>query len=522
MEQNNASSLPQERQVCEKRDIKFALIFLVFSILAVNFFLWGGTGVAASAAAIGLFFASVLYLLPHRSKFTPYCIVCMVLYVLCAMSFFFSDDRLSKLYCTVALIVLFNLTLIELRDLRRWPSGTFRSIEDWFTVTFANTLTSLSPAIFALFHRKGNDGALEKRRIGSVLLGIICAIPALIVIVPLLLNADAAFQALMERLTFDRISEILVSVLMGIALFLAIFSQHFTAKTATVEPETQEQDSKGLDTIIINTFFAVITAVYLLYLFSQLAYFFSAFSGLLPKEYTVAEYARRGFFEMVTVCMINLGFVIAAQFLASKKNDKQPLSVRLFSLFLCIFSCILIATAMSKMLLYIGSFGMTHKRILTSVFMVFLAVAFITMAIRLFCRKFPFLKICLIAAVVLVTALGFADVDRIIAKHNVEAYLSGSLDSVDMDELSALSSDGIVPYVLALTNDANKAISESAYEILFNRLLSHNMILWDSEDPKVVSASYDWRRYNFSEHEAFTLLQEHAEEITEGYQSAFK
>ena len=42
----------------------------------------------------------------------------------------------------------------------------------------------------------------------------------------------------------------------------------------------------------------MISLVYVLYLVSQLAYFSGGFSGILPKGYTMAEYARRGFFEM--------------------------------------------------------------------------------------------------------------------------------------------------------------------------------------------------------------------------------
>ena len=62
---------------------------------------------------------------------------------------------------------------------------------------------------------------------------------------------------------------------------------------------------EGIDAVAVNTFLAVLSAVYLLYLFSQSAYFFSAFRGLLPEEFTVAEYARRGFFEMSVIAVIN-------------------------------------------------------------------------------------------------------------------------------------------------------------------------------------------------------------------------
>lgn len=508
---------PRVREVCGKRDMGFALCFVLLSILVVNFFLWGGSGIAASVAVIGLYAASVLYIMPYRVRFSPYCITCMVLYVLCAVSLVASDSAQSGFYATVAIILLFNLTLLELRPLRKYPAGTFYAIGDWLNITIVQPLSGSTAAFYALFHRKDAEGTVSNRRIGSVILGLLCALPPLLIIIPLLISADVAFKNLLKILTFDSLTEIVFSLIFGLLLFSLVFSQHFTAKDQETATKEERQNTKGIEPTIMNTFFGVICVVYVLYLFSQLAYFFSAFSGLLPKGYTVAEYARRGFFEMTAVCVINLCLVIGGHLAAPKKDGKEPLSIRLFSLFFCIFSLVLVATAMSKMFLYIGSFGMTHKRILTALFMVFLAVVFISLAIRLFARKLPYLKIALIAGMLLIIFIGFADIDRMVAKYNVEAYLSGKLDSVDMQELSSLDSDGIVPYVWKLTKVADRSVSDEAYEILYDKLWEHDMLQWDYDldKPIVIESRYDWRGYNIPEYEAFELLRENAERIIE-------
>ncbi len=218
---------------------------------------------------------------------------------------------------------------------------------------------------------------------------------------------------------------------------------------------------------------------------------------------------------MATVCLINLGMVMAVLLMVRKKEGKEPLSARLFSLFLCVFSLLLIATAMSKMFLYIDSFGMTRLRILTSVFMVFLAVVFCAVGVRLFVRKLPYMKIALVAAVLLTAVMGFADLDRVVAKYNVEAYLSGTLDSIDMDALYMLHSDSIVPYVWRLTEDANEQVRDDAYEILYDRLWDHGLAEYDNtlRNVKLIDVAYDWRGYNIPEYEAFCLLKEHAQQI---------
>ncbi len=506
---------PSVREVGEKRDMVYALLLVIFSILAANFYLWGGSGIAASVISICLFLTGVIYILPYRKRCSAYSIVCIALYILCAASLTFSDDSFGRFFAIVAMIVLSALTLMELRQLRRWPSGTLRAVGDWCNTAFVYSFGSFATTFYALFHRKNEDGRTCKRRIGSVLLGIACAVPALLIIVPLLTDADAAFKNLLQILTFDSLGEILLSILLGFAIFLLLFGQSFTARYSIREAEEKPQTSKGIEPIILTAFGCVISLVYVLYLVSQLAYFFHAFSGLLPSDYTVAEYARRGFFEMATVCLINLGMVMAVLLMVRKKEGKEPLSARLFSLFLCVFSLLLIATAMSKMFLYIDSFGMTRLRILTSVFMVFLAVVFCAVGVRLFVRKLPYMKIALVAAVLLTAVMGFADLDRVVAKYNVEAYLSGTLDSIDMDALYMLHSDSIVPYVWRLTEDANEQVRDDAYEILYDRLWDHGLAEYDNtlRNVKLIDVAYDWRGYNIPEYEAFCLLKEHAQQI---------
>ncbi len=509
---------PPLREVGTKRDMIYALFFLIFTLLATNFFLWGGRGAAASCASIGLFLSGVFYLMPHRVRLSRYALCCIVLYILCALSLAFSDDPFGKNCVMVMMILLSSTVVMELLNLRRYTAGTFRAIGDWCLTAFVYSFGSIGAVFYALFHRKNADGQVQKRNTGSILLGIGCAIPVLIVVIPLLISADDAFENLLKKLTFDGSFEAFTTLFFGLAMFLLLFGQHFAAIHEPVVPQTEAPARKGIDPMSMTAFFSVISAIYVLYLFSQLAYFFSAFSGLLPDSFSVAQYARRGFFEMVFICLINLGLVTAALLTVRKKNGKEPTVILIFALFLCAFSLLLIATAMSKMFLYIDSFGMTRLRIVTSVFMVFLAVVFITVALRLFLRKLPYLKVALITAAILIAAVGFADLDRAIAKYNVEAYLSGKLDDVDMTELAQMSSDSIVEYVWDLT-DVGGDIAEDAYRILFDHLLSHDLAehYGNFSTPAVTKSTYDWRRWNLPEYEAYCFLRKHAQEIVDGY-----
>ncbi len=193
--------------------------------------------------------------------------------------------------------------------------------------------------------------------------------------------------------------------------------------------------------------------------------------------------------------------------------------IRILSVFLCLFSLVLIATAMSKMNLYILSFGMTYLRILTSVFMVFLCVVFCTMCLWIFFRKLPYMRVVVITAVILVLGVSFADPARVVADYNVKAYQTGKLDFIDMDELGYLGSHAVVPYAWELTKEPNSYYSSKAWSILYDHGRDFGFFEGEGEE-----YSYDWRSFNISSYKAYKLILEHREEIyseacTRGYDS---
>ena len=64
----------------------------------------------------------------------------------------------------------------------------------------------------------------------------------------------------------------------------------------------------GMDGIITLTVLLLFNIVYILFIAVQFKYFFS---GTLEDGFTYAEYARRGFFELLFVTLINLSITIA-------------------------------------------------------------------------------------------------------------------------------------------------------------------------------------------------------------------
>lgn len=226
---------------------------------------------------------------------------------------------------------------------------------------------------------------------------------------------------------------------------------------------------KGVEGTYFVAFLSVLGLCYLFYLFSQLSYFFKAFGGFLPQGFTAAAYARRGFFEMCFIALLNNLVLFLFVLLVQKKNGRPPVAMRLLSYFIGLFSLFMIAAALAKMALYISRFGTTVLRIGTSTFAVLLAV--VTVAVLLRCRlpRVQVLKVFLSTAAVLLCVLGLGNLNGFVAQYNFNAYQTGALKTVDVAALAELGDAG-VPYLIALTSDSNEETALLAHNFLADYL----------------------------------------------------
>jgi len=218
----------------------------------------------------------------------------------------------------------------------------------------------------------------------------------------------------------------------------------------------------------VNTVLCSVNLLYAVYLLSQLAYFAGGFAGILPEEYTFAEYARRGFFEMAMLCAIDLG-IIGLSLGLVKKEGRAPFSTRLLCLGICAVTLFFVAAASSKMFLYISSYGLTRLRLLTQIIMLFMALVTVFVAIWLFVPRLPYMNVILLAGLIIGSLTLWADVDTQVAAYNVNAYIGGKLETVDLTYLCSLS-DGAVPHICRLTEEApEQAVADMAKRMLKNR-----------------------------------------------------
>ena len=496
------------KKTANTRDLILAALLILPCFLLINSLFWGGVGLGITVSTLLIAVISFWYVaFEKKGKSSLYVVILSTLLILSSLSLTFSDEGITKGFSVVAILLLYMVILTEYFGARTHKAGTFKAFADVMRTAFEYGLGKIPDGTFALFRKTDEEGNITKRRTGNILTGIVVAVPVLFIVVPLLISSDAAFEGLFKNLSFGNIWELIVTICFGILYFLAVFSRLFTMKDMDT-PEGKESTFKGLEPISICSFLGAVSAAYVIYLFSQLAYFFSAFRGLLPEDFTVAEYARRGFFEMCAVCAINLFIMFMTCVLCRKNESGLPKSVKTLNVFLGFFSIVLIVTAISKMVLYIDSFGMTRLRIYTSVFMIVLGIIFFTVILKLFISEIPYMKVILITAcsVLLITCL--VDADRVIATYNVDAYLSGKLDSVDVSTLEELDSSAIEPLLRLYREDDGQA-GKNAQKALIKRLKVHFEIIQNQNGAYTIKRkNFDIRNLNLPEQLAIKSLEE--------------
>lgn len=501
----------------DRRDSVLAAVLLALSVLFANFSLYGGFRLGYAIGFLAVLVCGAVYLSRRLRRPTLYGAFCLTAAVATLGIFLWHADGAIRFFAVCGMTLLSALALLDATGIGRRDGGTIAVLPDVGRLLLSRPFAHLDKAIPAIFWVKKGD-AIEKRRFGGALLGLLCALPVLLVVVPLLLEADAAFEGLLEHTILDNLGEIFVSVLVGVLLFMLLFTLLFGLRHDLPEkPAAVRVPQQGVSAMGINAFLGTISAVYVLYLFSQLAYFLSAFSGILPEDYTVAQYARRGFFEMCAICAINLLLVAVCLGLSRKQEGKAPLSTRLVALFVLLFSLGLVATALSKMVLYVGSFGMTRLRVLTGVFMVMLAAVLLFVAIRLFWVRFSYMRAAVVAIAVIGLAVGYVDVDTFIARYNIHAYEQGQIEELDVDHLTELS-EGAIPYLVELweKSPSGEDHHHTLTNYLWEQLEEYGHIDWDKETDAYFftpDPAEDFRKFNIDCLQARRAVVERADAI---------
>ncbi len=448
------------------RDFVYLAIAAVLSLCIGNAVYGGGMQGGFAIGAVALLTAALLYLgknmrvtvLSVASLTASYAILAsFLLYENTAFSFF----KFNFLFLALAIF------FVSAYGIQAPSMDDFRALLSPCYLFFGETARAMPLTVRSF----GKKNATFGKKVGMVLLALILALPLLAVLTVLLASADQAFEGFVENIDFDA-SELIVTLTLGIGVLFCVFPLLFAIrkKELQMKASTHKPYLSCLDGTIVSTVLFSVALLYLVFLVTQLSYLVGGFAGLLPEDYTYADYARRGFFEMFLICLLNLGTIFVADVFVKRKEEKIPPFARALELFICLFSLFLIGSAFAKMFLYIRTYGLTFLRLGTSIFMVLLAVVFVSLIVRSFAPRFPAMRVALVTACALMTVFSLVEPVKIIVDYNMYRYsveaANGNTDAIDIYYIAYDCGSYGVKTLTELTASPDKDLADLAGERL--------------------------------------------------------
>ena len=459
-----------EKRVFTKTEKIYAFVVMLLAFLWMQFQIFNPAGFITSAVNIAIITVSVVFLKKQGCGFSPVNrVITAVLYAF-SLVFSITDNGFIKFLVGVFLFAAGAYLVYSVGEGKR-------EIEKYLPI-------ALVKAVFEFpFSDFGAEPAAVKSTIGEsksagnikyIFLGLLFTLPVTLLVANLLISADAGMESFMNSIFtnalskngFELILRFIISLPCGFYLYGMLSANSKRENLNVLDAQLCQfriESAKSIPNMAVYAAITPILLLYVIFFFSQASYFLSAFSGNLPEGYSYSQYARRGFFELCGVTVINLLIIIFISFLTQKSGRNKPKSLKFYTLSLSFSTIILIAVAISKMIMYISEYGLTRLRFYTMWFMILCAFMFVLIIVKQFRFEMKFSAWFSGIFTVMLALLCFCSPDFVIAKYNIDMYKAGYLDDLDTALILDMSDDAILYGVMQGELNVKKAYYVSAY-----------------------------------------------------------
>lgn len=372
-----------------------------------------------------------------------------------------------------------------------------------------------------LFKRKENVVQVNKKTIKErkvikqIIIGLVISLPLLIIILALLISADTIFAELLEPIRYvimnifniKFLSSIYFRIIFIILLFMYVVA--FICSMLKMDSNKKINNSKGISmqNITVNTVLTVLNIVYFLFSIVQFVYLFTSLGT--SENFDYATYARRGFFQLMFVTLIN--FVIIITTSLNKRETTKGINIytKIMNMLLIVFTIIMILSSFLRMYLYEQEYGYTFLRLLVYFILLTELILAIPTFVYVFNKKISLLKYYIVIISTMLVLLNFTNVDKTIARRNVDKYISevnlkDKEAKIDIKYLKRLSVDAIPEIVRLYQNTSNVSLKSN-----IERYLKYNPKIASRSDKKirVLFEHKNFQEFNLSQYEAKKAIQ---------------
>jgi hypothetical protein len=286
--------------------------------------------------------------------------------------------------------------------------------------------------------------------------GVLIAVPILAVLASLLSQADPIFndriQNFFSWFRVENLGDTIFRLVYILVIAYVLLSVYYFAyvKSKTFKHDAQKKPiiPPFLGSIEANIVLVGVNLLFLLFVILQFSYLFSGGKNISAEGYTYADYARRGFFELIVVAVISVVLFYILSMLTKRAGKKQSRLFSAFGLTLVALVAIILASAYTRLTLYEVAYGFTRLRTLAHVMMVWIGLLLLGIAaleITKNLERLALLLICFILGFGL--TINILNIDRFIVEQNVTRAIDGTGDAqepeLDAGYLALLSADSV-------------------------------------------------------------------------------
>ncbi|NQX71437.1 DUF4173 domain-containing protein [Paenibacillus alba] len=394
-------------------------------------------------------------------------------YALFANSFFHALNVLA-----LPILIVMQTIVLSRNSKHAWYHATF--LQDMARHVFGRPFGYVSvplEMIRAWLPARGSAENSHWGKIGKIGAGLLLASPILFVIIGLLASADRIFLSWLAEIPHwldggNMVEGILRTVL---ALCISVYTFCYmwgllfpNVMEAAAPPSEVDQERLAasgkiqFDPVTAGTLLVCVNVVYVLFAIIQFSYLFGAADGMLPSGVAYAEYARRGFAELVAVALINVFLLFPGLHWIRQSGQAGEITRKANLTMLVACTIVMLASAYSRLSLYEEAYGFTQTRLLVHGFMIFLAIMCVIALFRIWVERISLSKAYITTGILAYLVMNYINMDERIAVNNMDRYERTGI--IDLDYLSRLSTD-VVPTLREMqTRHANMTEIQSAID----------------------------------------------------------
>ncbi len=331
--------------------------------------------------------------------------------------------------------------------------------------------------------------AKDRESTAQILKGLVVTLPIVFFFIILLSSADLVFGRLVSglfswQMDFSNFGHYFWVIFFAF-IWLGTYSYLFQNSSPAPVPQVAKETGYRFGKIEAGILLGALNFLFAVFVFIQIKYLFAGQQAITGLGYTYADYAHKGFGELVAVAILSFALIFGSE----KYIEKRPAGH--YGFFKVLSGClvglllIMMVSAFTRLSLYEHAYGFTLLRLLVQSFIVWLSVIFLL----LYYKLWKFLPESFLAFWSLMLVIGFfvfwnaLNPDAFIAKKNIEQFAKAGL--LDTKYLSTLSADAIPEIAKLLQyegylNKYGRSLPEAAREILKSKKERYSKQPWQS------------------------------------------